>query len=139
MMHNGNWDMTRGPFCIDKKDKPITLQWFKEHKFPDGYAGNIRRGVNLTTKRILGLKSHDYHIFMECLLPIAFRGFLPNNTWICLAELSFYYRQLCSKELSKEVVCLLEQQVAVLVCKIENIFPPGFFQSYATHDYSSSS
>jgi hypothetical protein len=64
---------------------------------------------------------------MERLLPVAFRGFLPNNTWICLAEHSFFYRQLCSKELSKEAVCLLEQQVAVLVCKMEKIFPPGFF------------
>jgi hypothetical protein len=115
---NGNWDKPRGPFCIDKKDKPIILQWFKELKFPDGYAANIRRGVNLTTKRILGLKSHDYHIFMEHLLLVAFRGFHPNNKWICLAELSFFYHQLCSKELSKESVCLLEQQVAVLVCKM---------------------
>jgi hypothetical protein len=124
---NGTWDRPRGPFCIDKKDKPIILQWFKELKFPDGYTANIRRGVNLMTKRILGLKSHDYHIFMERLLPVAFRGFLPNSTWTCLAELSFFYRQLCAKELSKEVVCSLEHQVVVLLCKMEKIFPPGFF------------
>jgi hypothetical protein len=124
---SGTWDRPRGPFCIDKKDKPIILQWFKELKFPDGYTTNIRRGVNLTTKRILGLKSHDYHIFMERLLPVAFRGFLPNSTWTCLAELSFFYRQLCAKELSKEVVCSLEHQVVVLLCKMEKIFPPGFF------------
>jgi hypothetical protein len=70
---------------------------------------------------------------MERLLPTAFCGFLPNNTWICLAELSFFYRQLCSKELSKEVVCLLEQQVAVLVCKMEKIFPPVFFFNPMQH------
>ena len=75
----GKWDRPRAPFCIDKDDKQKILKWFQELKFPDGYAANIRRGVNLIQKKIFGLKSHDYHIFMECLLPAAFRGFLPEN------------------------------------------------------------
>ena len=78
-------------------------------------------------RNIFCLKSHDFHIFMEHLLPVAFRGFLPKNIWLCLAELSFFYRQLCAKEISKDVIVSLEQNVAVLLCKLENIFPPGFF------------
>jgi len=54
-------------------------------------------------------------------------GFLPHDIWLCLAELSFLYRQLCAKELRKDVINSLEQQVVVLVCKLEKIFPPGFF------------
>lgn len=96
-------------------------------KFPDAYAANIQRGVNLLQKRILGLKSLDYHIFTERLLPVVFRGFLADNVWRSLAELSFFYQQLCAKELSKDVVHSLEQNVAVLLCKLEKIFPPGFF------------
>jgi hypothetical protein len=87
----------------------------------------MRRGVNLVQKRILGLKSHDYHIFIEWLLPVVFHGILPDNVWCSLSELSFIYRQLCAKELSKDVVYSLEQNVAVLLCKLEKIFPPGFF------------
>jgi hypothetical protein len=124
---NGQWDRPRAQFCIDKNDKPTILQWFQELKFPDGYAANIRRGVNLTSRKILGLKSHDYHIFMERLLPVAFRGFLPESVWLCLAELSFFYRQLCAKELNKDNIHSLEQQVVVLLCKMEKIFPPSFF------------
>ena len=96
-------------------------------KFSDAYAANIRRGVNLLQKKIFGPKSHDYHIFIERLLPVAFHGFLPDNIWRCLAELSFFYRQLCAKELSKDVVRSLEDNVIVLLCKLEKIFPPGFF------------
>ena len=125
--NNGKWDKPRAPFCINKDDKPIILQWFKELKFPDAYAANIRRGVDLQHKRILGLKSHDYHIFIERLLPVVFRGFLPDNVWRSFAELSYFYRQLCAKELSKDVARSLEQNVAVLLCKLEKIFPPGFF------------
>ncbi|XP_040381108.1 uncharacterized protein LOC107304359 [Oryza brachyantha] len=124
---NGKWHKPRATFCIDRNDKKIILKWFQDLKFPNGYAANIRRGVNLLRRRVFGLKSHDYHIFIERLLPVAFRGFLPENIWVCLAELSFFYRQLCAKELSKDVVQSLEQNIAVLLCKLENIFPPGFF------------
>jgi hypothetical protein len=83
--------------------------------------------VNLLQKNIFGLKSHDYHIFMEMLLLVVFRGFLPDNVWHCLAELSFFYHQLCAKELRRDVVRSMEENVAVLLCKMEKIFNPGFF------------
>jgi hypothetical protein len=124
---NGKWHMPRAPYCIDKDDKPIILQWFKTLKFPDGYAANIRRGINFQKKKILGLKSHDYHIFMERLLPVAFGGFLFENVWLCLAELSYFYRKLCARQITKNDVLALEQNIVVLVCKLEKIFPPGFF------------
>jgi len=116
---NGKWKKPRAPYCIDKSDKTTFLNWFQELKFPDGYAANIRRGVNLLQKKIFGLKSHDYHIFIERVLPVAFRGFLPDDIWTCLAELSYFYRQLCAKQISKDST--------VLICKLEKIFPPGFF------------
>jgi hypothetical protein len=125
--NNGKWDRPRGPLCIGKDDKPTILKWIQDLKFPDAYAANIRRGANLVQKRILGLKIHDYHIFIEWLLTVVFRGFLPNNVWHSLAELSYFYRQLCVKELSKDVIHSLEQNVVVLLCKLEKIFPPGFF------------
>jgi len=49
--------------------------------FPDGYAANLRRGVNLSTMRINGLKSHGYHIWIERLLPVMVRGYLPDQVW----------------------------------------------------------
>ena len=94
---------------------------------PDGYAANLRRGVNFTTMRINGPKSHDYHIWIERLLPVMVRGYLPDQIWQVLAELSFFFRQLCAKELSLKVVEEMERMAPVLLCKLEKIFPPGFF------------
>jgi hypothetical protein len=95
--------------------------------FPDGYAANLRRGVNLSTLRVLGMKSHDYHIWIERLLPAMVRGYVPESLWLVLAELSYFFRQLCAKELSCTVVDDLEKAVPMLLCKLEKIFPPGFF------------
>jgi len=47
--------------------------------------------------------------------------------WSTLAELSYFYRQLCAKEIMKGMMEKLEKEVPVLLCKLEKIFPPGFF------------
>jgi hypothetical protein len=48
--------------------------------------------VNVTTGKLTGVKSHDYHIIMERFLPIVFWGYLDNAVWMVLAELSYIYR-----------------------------------------------
>lgn len=99
----------------------------KRLKFPDGYAAGLKRAVNVKTGKLNGLKSHDYHIIMERLLPIMFRGYLNDDVWSTLAELSYFYRRLCAKEIMKGMMEKLEKEVPVLLCKLEKIFPPGFF------------
>jgi hypothetical protein len=42
-------------------------------KFPYGHVASFRRAMNLKS---FGLKSHDYHIMMERLFRIMFRGYL---------------------------------------------------------------
>jgi len=59
---NGGWERPRALFCLSRQQKVLVLEWLKGLKFPDMYAANIRRGVNLSDLKITGLKSHDYHI-----------------------------------------------------------------------------
>jgi hypothetical protein len=35
--------------------------------------------------------------------------------------------QICAKHISKEMMEKLEKETAMLVCKIEKVFPPGWF------------
>jgi hypothetical protein len=96
-------------------------------KFLDGYVAGLRRVVKLETGNINGLKSHDYHIFMEKLLLVMFHGYLNDDVWTTLAELSHFCRQLCANEIKKEMMEKLENEISVLLCKLEKIFPPGWF------------
>jgi hypothetical protein len=50
-----------------------------------------------------------------------FRGFVKNDVWKALAELSYFYRHLCAKEIKKEMMEKLEQQIPILVCKLETL------------------
>jgi hypothetical protein len=123
---NGNESRPRAPYCLKPEDRKKILRWVKSLKFPDRYAANLKRAVNLGTGKLNGLKSHDYHILMERLLPVMFRGFLSHDLWKMLAELSYFYRQLCAKEISKKLMLKFEKEVVVLLCKMEKVFPPGF-------------
>jgi hypothetical protein len=80
--------------------------------------------MNVMTGKLTRLKSHDYHIIMKGLLPIMFRGYLDDVVWTVLVELSYFYRQLCAKEITVEMMEKLEKEIPVLLCKMEKKFPP---------------
>ena len=122
-----NWKRPKADYVLTAKQRREVLQWIQTLMFPDGYAANLRRGVNLSTLKVNGMKSHDFHVWIERLLPAMVRGFVPEGVWIVLAELSFFFRQLCAKEISRTVIKDLEKAAPVLLCKLEKIFPPSFF------------
>ena len=85
---------------LNHQKKKEVLIWLKQIlKFTDGYASNISKGVNLSTGKVTGLKSHDYHVWIERIMPVMLRGFIPEDEWLVLAELSYFFCVLCAKEL----------------------------------------
>ena len=61
-----SWFKPDADFVLKKDHKMETFKWLKHVvKFTDGYASNISKGVNLSTGRVTGLKSHDYHVWIE--------------------------------------------------------------------------
>jgi hypothetical protein len=52
----------------------------------------MRCSVNMMIGKVIGLKSHDYHIIMERLLPVMFWGYFGDVVRMVLVELSYFYR-----------------------------------------------
>jgi len=73
-------------------------------------------------------KSHDCHVFMECLLPIAFRS-LPEFVWNAIAEISRFFIYLCCNSLRMDDLYRMKANISIIICKLERIFPSGFFDS----------
>jgi hypothetical protein len=63
------WKRPKANFVLKSNQRREVLEWIPTLMFPDAYAANLRRGVNLGTLRVNGMKSHDYHIWIERLLP----------------------------------------------------------------------
>jgi hypothetical protein len=66
---------------------------------------------------------------MERLLPVALRELIPKNEWNALTEISQFFRDLCAATLKIEDVIRLENNIAEIICKLEKILPPAFFNS----------
>ena len=57
---NKTWRRPKVDFVLTRAQRREVLQWIQTLMFPDGYAANLRRGVNLGTLRVNGMKSHDF-------------------------------------------------------------------------------
>jgi len=69
----------KASFALDKNAQLLVYQWLKSLRFPNGHASNISRLVNLKDYRLYEMKSHDRHVFMKTLIPLAYRDLLPNG------------------------------------------------------------
>jgi hypothetical protein len=125
---NGKMAKPKARYTLTSDEAKLVCKWITELKMPDGYASNLARCADVTKGRMRGMKSHDCHVFMECLLPIAFRS-LPVEIWKPLTELSCFFKDLCCNTLMMEDLVKLEQNIPIIICKLEKIFPPGFFDS----------
>ncbi|XP_055961459.1 uncharacterized protein LOC130015401 [Mercurialis annua] len=81
-------------YALDRDSKKILLEWIQKLMFPDGYVSNLSRCVDLNSLKMMGMKIHDCHVFMQRLLPIALRELLPPEVWEPLTELSIFFREL---------------------------------------------
>jgi hypothetical protein len=94
----------QAPFCMKVKERKKVMMWINNLNFPDGFAAGFGRVVNLKTGKLTWVKSHDYHVIMEWLLPNMLRGYVHKDVWKTLTELSYFYRQLYAKEIKKEMM-----------------------------------
>ena len=122
-----NGDFRLGAFTIPKDKKVTFLTTLKNILMPDGYSSNISRCIHLESKRIFGFKSHDCHIIMEQLLPIAIRNVLPNQVVAILVEFCSFFRHICLKNLSLMDFEKLQKWIVITLCHLEMLFLPSFF------------
>ncbi|XP_016206702.1 uncharacterized protein LOC107647092 [Arachis ipaensis] len=114
-------------FTMTNPQKDVFLRTIKNVVFPDGYSSNISRCVDLRQRKMSGLKSHDCHILIEHLLPIALRNALPAPVSSVLADFSSFFCRICSKSIDPQQLPLLQDHVVQTLCRMEMIFPPSFF------------
>ncbi|CAN6569387.1 unnamed protein product [Malus baccata var. baccata] len=84
-------------FTLKREEKTAFCNVLSTIRVPDGYSSNLSRCVHVNERKIHGLKSHDCHVLMQQLLPLAIRPVLPKAVTMVLLELSAIFRQLCNE------------------------------------------
>ncbi|KAL0534109.1 hypothetical protein IC582_028390 [Cucumis melo] len=110
-----------------KSEKKLFCSRLYKLKLPDGYSSNISKCVSLDECKVMRLKSHDYHVLMQQLLSVVFRGLLPEGPRHAIYRLCSYFNRLCQRIIDREVMLDLEKEVVDILCLLERYFPPSFF------------
>ena len=64
-------------YTLSNPDKEAICRMLENLKTPDGYLSKISRCVNEKERKLFGMKSHDCHVFMQRLLPLSIKSYLP--------------------------------------------------------------
>ncbi|XP_038713444.1 uncharacterized protein LOC120007316 [Tripterygium wilfordii] len=125
---NGKSFQPKAQFCLNMEQRRAICSWVFSLKLSDSYVSNLGRCVDMREGKLFGMESHDCHVFMQRLLSIAFRV-LPESIWATLTELSHFFREICLTTLRVSQLSIMEDNIPVILCKLERIFPPSFFDS----------
>ncbi|XP_071931860.1 uncharacterized protein [Coffea arabica] len=126
-LHDDGTRKTKPPalYVMSSSERKGFCDFLSSIKFPDGYAANISKCVK--DGKLMGLKTHDYHVLLQRLIPAGIRGYLCKEVNEAIFELSEFFRDLCSKTLKMDDLERLEKNAPLILCKLEKIFPPAFF------------
>ncbi|KAL0284718.1 UNVERIFIED_CONTAM: hypothetical protein Sangu_2812000 [Sesamum angustifolium] len=121
--------MPKAICTLSKERKRRVCKWICDLKFPDGYASNLACCADMMQLQMHGMNSHDCYVFMQNLIPIAFHEILPQHVWSVLTEVSLLFQIICSTMMDVHKLRELENNVVIILCNLEKIFLPVFFDS----------
>jgi hypothetical protein len=116
-------EMPNARYTLSKEKRKAFCDFLSKIKFPDGFASNISRCVSADGTKLQGLKTHDCHILLQRILPVAMRGFMDKDIYEAIAELGKFFRELCSKTLNKDVLVEMKKELPIILVKLEKISP----------------
>jgi hypothetical protein len=96
-------------------------------KVPSGFSSNIKGIINVPEKKFLNLKSHDCHVLMVQLLPVALKGILPPNVRLATVKLCAFLNAISQKVIDLMDLAKLQNDVVQCLVSFELVFPPFFF------------
>ncbi|KAA0032240.1 transposase [Cucumis melo var. makuwa] len=114
-------------YTFTKEKKRCVLKTLSRIKVPEGYPSNIRNLVSMTDLKLNSLKSHDFHVLIQQLFPIAIRSVLPKHVRYAITRLCILFNFVCNKVLDAQQLDKLEEDIVVTLCLFEKYFPPSFF------------
>jgi hypothetical protein len=129
--------LTRNPRRAGKMLKPAAPYVLSEEEFnsfcncleslktPTGHSSVF--GKQIRKKKLGGLKSHDYHVLMQQVLPLVLRGLMKPGPRMAIMRMCKVFRRLCTKVYNPAEFQSLEVDVAENLALVKMHFPPSFF------------
>lgn len=121
----GNYVKPPAPYSLTPPETAKFLKTVRSIKVPTGYSSNLTKHVS--EKKFQGLKSHDYHVLIQDIIPACIRGLLSPGARDAVVRLGNCFKRICSKAVDPSTIPQLKQYVAETLCLLEVWFPPALF------------
>ena len=115
-------------YTLSRAEKVRLCKTLHELKVPEGYSSNFKPLVSMQDLKLHGLKSHDCHLLMQQLLPVAIRSVLPKNVRYAILRLCSFFKAICTKVIVVERLPEIQNDIVITLCLLEKYFPPSFFE-----------
>ena len=102
-------------YTMCRQEKISFCVCLKSIKVPQGYSSNIKSLVSMQDLKLVGMKSHDCHVLMQQLLPVAIRGILPKNVRQTINRLCSFFSSICSKAIDPTKLDELQGEIVIIL------------------------
>jgi hypothetical protein len=111
---------------MTKKKRDVFVEQVRALRTPTHYVGQLRKRVNVDGS-IKSLKSHDYYVLMQQVLPLCVRCTMAKEVRTTIIMLSRVFRRICAKTIDPPAIEEMRGEAAIALCMLEKEFPPSFF------------
>ena len=98
---------------MSKKEKKELYKFLRSVKFSLGYGSNFARLVNMKELKLnfAMMKSHDCHILMTSILPVAIRNVLLVKVCETIMSLCFFFNAIEQKVIDDKLLTALDRRL----------------------------
>nr|XP_043625896.1 uncharacterized protein LOC122597363 [Erigeron canadensis] len=106
-------------YTMSKDERAQFCKCLRDIKVPSSYSANIKSLVSMKDCKLQGMKSHDCHVLMTHMIPIALRGLLPEHIRHTITQLCSFFNTIHLKVLDLEVLDSLQSEIILTLCQLE--------------------
>ena len=117
--------MPDAPYVLSPTDKAKVLLILKQLRTSTNYVATLH--TKISKGKLSALKSHDYHVLMQQILPLCFRKISNKALAGAVIRLSRIFRKICAKTINGAEKDQMLQDCAETMCMFEKEMPPAFF------------
>jgi hypothetical protein len=124
---NGKHYLPPASYSLTPEEKKALCKCLRGVRVPTDYSSNIKNLVSMKDLKLIGMKSHDCHVMMTQMLPIAIRGIKPRYIKVVITRLCHFFNAIAQKVIDAEKLGALHSYLVETLCQLEMCFPPSFF------------
>ncbi len=113
------------PYVLTPEELKTFMSRLGSLKVPSDYCGAL--GKHIMDRKLGLMKSHDWHVLMQQLMPLALRGLMDPHVRLALMRLSRIFRKICVKVWDPTELLTLQEDVATTLSLLEWELPGAFF------------